>query len=74
MRLLTAPSCTLPIIQRQIGSLLSPLGSRQLNTELDAVKLYTSSQTDMVFYTAEDVSTGGTMLCAAADDLSLIHI
>ena len=32
LRLLTAPSCTLPIIQRQIGSLLSPLGSRQLNT------------------------------------------
>ena len=31
LRLLTAPSCTLPIIQRQIGSLLSPLGSRQLN-------------------------------------------
>ena len=26
LRLLTAPSCTLPIIQRQIGSLLSPLG------------------------------------------------
>ena len=70
LRLLTAPSCTLPIIQRQIGSLLSPLGSRQLNTVLDAVKLFTSSQTDMIFYTAEDVSTGGTMLCAAADDIT----
>lgn len=49
LRLLTAPSCTLPIIQRQIGSLLSPLGSRQLNTVLDAVKLFTSFQTDMIF-------------------------
>ena len=70
LRLLTAPSCTLPIIQRQIGSLLSPLGSRQLNTVLDAVKLFTSSQTDMIFYTAEDVSTGGAMLCAAAGDIT----
>ena len=70
LRLLTAPSCTLPIIQRQIGSLLSPLGSRQLNTVLDAVKLFTSPQTDMIFYTAEDVSTGGAMLCAAAGDIT----
>jgi len=70
LRLLTAPSCTLPIIQRQIGSLLSPLGNRQLNTVLDAVKLFTSSQTDMIFYTAEDVSTGGAMLCAAAGDIT----
>ena len=70
LRLLTAPSRTLPIIQRQIGSLLSPLGSRQLNTVLDAVKLFTSSQTDMIFYTAEDVSTGGAMLCAAAGDIT----
>lgn len=68
--LLTAPSCTLPIIRRQIGSLLSPLGSRQLNTVLDAVKLFTSTQTDMIFYTAEDVSTGGAMLCAAAGDIT----
>lgn len=56
--LLTAPSRTLPTIQRQIGSVLSPLGSCQLNTVLDAVKLFTSPQTDMTFYTAEDVSTG----------------
>ena len=70
LRLLTAPSCTLPIIQRQIGSVLSPLGSCQLNTVLDAVKLFTSSQTDMIFYTAEDVSTGGAMLCAAAGDIT----
>ena len=70
LRLLTAPARTLPIIQRQIGSLLSPLGSCQLNTVLDAVKLFTSSQTDMIFYTAEDVSTGGAMLCAAAGDIT----
>lgn len=70
LRLLTAPSRTLPIIQRQIGSLLSPLGSCQLNTVLDAVRLFTSSQTDMIFYTAEDATTGGTMLCAAADDIT----
>ena len=70
LRLLTAPSRTLPIIQRQIGSLLSPLGSCQLNTVLDAVRLFTSPQTDMIFYTAEDVSTGGAMLCAAAGDIT----
>ena len=70
LRLLTAPSRTLLIIQRQIGSLLSPLGSCQLNTVLDAVRLFTSSQTDMIFYTAEDVSTGGAMLCAAAGDIT----
>ena len=40
------------------------------HTVLDAVKLFTSSQTDMIFYTAEDVSTGGAMLCAAADDIT----
>ena len=70
LRLLTAPSRTLPIIQRQIGSVLSPLGSCQLNTVLDTVKLFTSPQTDMIFYTAEDVSTGGAMLCAAAGDIT----
>lgn len=41
-----------------------------LFTVLDAVKLFTSSQTDMIFYTAEDVSTGGAMLCAAAGDIT----
>lgn len=40
------------------------------DTVLDAVKLFTSSQTDMIFYTAEDVSTGGAMLCAAAGDIT----
>ena len=40
------------------------------STVLDAVKLFTSFQTDMIFYTAEDVSTGGAMLCAAAGDIT----
>lgn len=63
LRLLTAPSRTLPIIQRQIGSLLSPLGSRQLNTVLDAVKLFTSSQTDMIF-TLPKMSAQAAPCCA----------
>ena len=47
-----------------------PTGQIARPTVLDAVKLFTSSQTDMIFYTAEDVSTGGAMLCAAAGDIT----
>lgn len=45
-------------------------GGKYYDTVLDAVRLFTSPQTDMIFYTAEDVSTGGAMLCAAAGDIT----
>ena len=69
LRLLTAPARSLPIIERQVGGLLTAQGRRQLEDVGNAVSLFSGQETDMIFYTAED-GEGGTMLCATVSDLT----
>ena len=61
----------LPIIERQVGGLLTAQGRRQLEDVGNAVSLFSGQETDMIFYTAED-GEGGTMLCATISDLTVI--
>ena len=69
LHLLTIPSHALPIIEKQIGNLLTVQGRRQLETLRGAVSLFSDPQPNMILYTAED-GDGGTMLCATVSDLT----
>ena len=69
LHLLTIPSHALPIIEKQIGNLLTVQGRRQLETLRGAFSLFSDPQPNMILYTAED-GDGGTMLCATAPDLT----
>ena len=69
LHLLTIPSRSLPIIEKQVGNLLTVQGRRQLETLRGAVSLFSDPQSNMILYTAED-DDGGTMLCATASDLT----
>ena len=69
LHLLTIPSRSLPIIEKQVGNLLTAQGRRQLETLRGAVSLFSSPQPNMILYTAED-DDGGTMLCATVSDLT----
>ena len=69
LHLLTIPSRSLPIIEKQVGNLLTVQGRRQLETLRGAVSLFSDPQSNMVLYTAED-DDGGTMLCATVSDLT----
>lgn len=70
LRLLTAPSCTLPIIQRQIGQPALPAGKPPAEYGAGRGQAVHQFPDRYDFYTAEDVSTGGAMLCAAAGDIT----
>lgn len=69
LHLLTIPSRSLPIIEKQVGNLLTVQGRRQLETLRGAVSLFSDPQPNMILYTAED-DDGGTMLCATVSDLT----
>ena len=69
LHLLTIPSRSLPIIEKQVGNLLTVQGRRQLETLRSAVSLFSDPQPNMILYTAED-DDGGTMLCATVSDLT----
>lgn len=69
LHLLTIPSRSLPIIEKQVGNLLTVQGRRQLETLRGAVSLFSDPRSNMILYTAED-NDGGTMLCATASDLT----
>ena len=69
LRLLTIPSRSLPIIEKQVGRLLSAQGHAQLERLCGAVSLFGSPQPDRILYTAED-DEGGAMLCATISDLT----
>ena len=69
LRLLTLPAHSLPVIVKQIGRLLTPQGRRQLEDLNNAIALFSSQRSNMIFYTAED-DEGGTMLCATVSDLT----
>lgn len=69
LHLLTIPSRSLPIIEKQVGNLLTVQGRRQLETLRGAVSLFSDPQSNMVLYTAED-DDGGTMLCATVPNLT----
>lgn len=69
LRLLTLPAHALPVIVKQIGRLLTPQGRRQLEDINNAIALFSSQRSNMIFYTAED-DEGGTMLCATVSDLT----
>ena len=69
LRLLTIPSRALPIIEKQVGNLLTVQGRRQLEALCGAVSLFSNPQSNMILYTAED-DDGGTMLCATVSDLT----
>lgn len=69
LHLLTIPSRSLPIIEKQIGNLLTVQGRRQLETLRGAVSLFSDPQSNMILYTAED-DDGGTMLCATVSNLT----
>ena len=69
LHLLTIPSRSLPIIEKQVGNLLTVQGRRQLETLRGAVSLFSDPQSNMNLYTAED-DDGGTMLCATVSDLT----
>ena len=69
LRLLTLPAHALPVIVKQIGRLLTPQGRRQLEDLNNAIALFSSQRSNMIFYTAED-DEGGTMLCATVSDLT----
>ena len=69
LHLLMIPSRSLPIIEKQVGNLLTVQGRRQLETLRGAVSLFSNPQPNMIFYTAED-DDGSTMLCATVSDLT----
>ena len=69
LHLLTIPSRSLPIIEKQVGNLLPVQGRRQLETLRGAVSLFSDPQSNMILYTAED-DDGGTMLCATVSNLT----
>lgn len=69
LHLLTIPSRSLSIIEKQVGNLLTVQGRRQLETLRGAVSLFSDPQSNMILYTAED-DDGGTMLCATVSDLT----
>lgn len=69
LHLLTIPSRSLPIIEKQVGNLLTVQGRGQLETLRGAVSLFSDPQSNMILYTAED-DDGGTMLCATVSDLT----
>lgn len=69
LHLLTIPSRSLPIIEKQVGNLLTVQGRRQLETLRGAVSLFSDPQSNMVLYTAED-DDGGTMLCVTVSNLT----
>ena len=69
LHLLTIPSHALPIIEKQIGNLLTVQGRRQLETLRGTFSLFSDPQPNMILYTAED-GDGGTMLCATVPDLT----
>ena len=69
LHLLTIPSRSLPIIEKQVGNLLTVQGRRQLETLRGAVSLFSDPRSNIILYTAED-DDGGTMLCATASDLT----
>ena len=69
LHLLTIPNRSLPIIEKQVGNLLTVQGRRQLETLRGAVSLFSDPQSNMILYTAED-DDGGTMLCATVSDLT----
>ncbi len=69
LRLLTIPGRSLPIIEKQVGRLLSAQGRTQLERLCGAVSLFGSPQPDRILYTAED-DEGGAMLCATISDLT----
>ena len=69
LHLLTIPSRSLPIIEKQVGNLLTVQGRRQLETLRGAISLFSDPQSNMILYTAED-DDGGTMLCATVSDLT----
>ena len=69
LHLLTIPSRSLPIIEKQVGNLLTVQGRRQLEKLCSAVSLFNSQQSDLIIYTAED-GGDGTMLCATVSDLA----
>lgn len=69
LHLLTIPSRSLPIIEKQVGNLLTVQGRRQLETLRGAVSLFSDPQSNIILYTAED-DDGGTMLCATVSDLT----
>ena len=66
---LAALAHSLPMIHRQINSLLSPYSRRQLDRVLTAVSLFSSKRSEMLFYTAAD-EHDGTKLCASVSDLA----
>ena len=69
LRLLTIPSRSLLVIEKQVGRLLSAQGRRQLEKLRGTVSLLSSPRTNMILYTADD-DDGGTMLCATVSDLT----
>lgn len=69
LRLLTIPSRSLLVLEKQVGRLLSAQGRRQLEKLRGTVSLLSSPRTNMILYTADD-GDGGTMLCAAAGDIT----
>lgn len=69
LHLLTIPSRSLPIIEKQVGNLLTVQGRRQLETLRGAVSLFSDPQSNMILYTVED-DDGGTMLCATVSNLT----
>ena len=69
LRLLTIPSRSLLVIEKQVGRLLSAQGRRQLEKLRGTVSLLSSPRTNMILYTADD-GDGGTMLCATDSDLT----
>ena len=69
LHLLTIPSRSLLVIEKQVGRLLSAQGRRQLEKLRGAVSLFSSPRTNMILYTADD-GDGGTMLCATVSDLT----
>ena len=69
LRLLTIPSRSLLVIEKQVGRLLSAQGRRQLEKLRGTVSLFSSPRTNMILYTADD-GDGGTMLCATVSDLT----
>ena len=69
LHLLTIPSRSLLVIEKQVGRLLSAQGRRQLEKLRGTVSLFSSPRTNMILYTADD-GDGGTMLCATVSDLT----
>lgn len=69
LRLLTIPSRSLLVIEKQVGRLLSAQGRRQLEKLRGTVSLLSSPRTNMILYTADD-GDGGTMLCVTVSDLT----